>query len=206
MLLPREAPLNLAHIRNMEAVTLMGGVIFPPVPALYQRPAVDRRDGRPHASRACSTCSTSTSDKAPRWGGRSARRATSAAIRRRERPRAGWCRQRDSNPRPSVYKTAALPAELCRHVLSCGAADYLIRVSLGRSPRGAGRRVVRRAVAGLFAVRRLGMRFADARRVPSVCTSDISGRPPAPFRPWADPGRRRAPRASNAMPWPFSRA
>ena len=39
MLLPREAPLNLAHIRNMEAVTLMGGVIFPPVPALYQRPA-----------------------------------------------------------------------------------------------------------------------------------------------------------------------
>ena len=39
VLLTREAPLNLAHIRNMEAVTLMGGVIFPPVPALYQRPA-----------------------------------------------------------------------------------------------------------------------------------------------------------------------
>ena len=36
VLLTREAPLNLAHIRNMEAVTLMGGVIFPPVPALYQ--------------------------------------------------------------------------------------------------------------------------------------------------------------------------
>jgi 4-hydroxy-3-polyprenylbenzoate decarboxylase len=39
VLLPREAPLNLAHIRNMESVALMGGVIFPPVPALYQRPA-----------------------------------------------------------------------------------------------------------------------------------------------------------------------
>ncbi|MCX8602544.1 MULTISPECIES: UbiX family flavin prenyltransferase [unclassified Gilliamella] len=36
VLMVRESPLNLAHIKNMEAVTLMGGVIFPPVPALYQ--------------------------------------------------------------------------------------------------------------------------------------------------------------------------
>lgn len=39
VILPRETPLNLAHLRNMVSVTEMGGVVMPPVPALYQRPA-----------------------------------------------------------------------------------------------------------------------------------------------------------------------
>src|SRR3989338_5683338 len=38
ILLAREAPLTLAHLRNMLAVTEMGGTILPPVPAFYLRP------------------------------------------------------------------------------------------------------------------------------------------------------------------------
>lgn len=38
VLVPREAPLNLAHIRNMAAVTEMGAIVFPPAPAFYIRP------------------------------------------------------------------------------------------------------------------------------------------------------------------------
>lgn len=39
VLLAREAPLTLAHLRNMQAATEMGAVILPPVPAFYLRPA-----------------------------------------------------------------------------------------------------------------------------------------------------------------------
>jgi 4-hydroxy-3-polyprenylbenzoate decarboxylase len=39
VLMVREAPLNLAHLRNMTAVTEMGAVVFPPVPAFYHHPA-----------------------------------------------------------------------------------------------------------------------------------------------------------------------
>ena len=39
VLLARETPLNLGHLRNMALVTEMGGIVFPPVPAMYQRPA-----------------------------------------------------------------------------------------------------------------------------------------------------------------------
>ena len=38
VLMVREAPLNLAHLDNMRRVTEMGGIVFPPTPALYQQP------------------------------------------------------------------------------------------------------------------------------------------------------------------------
>jgi flavin prenyltransferase len=38
VLMVRETPFNLAHLRNMTAATEMGAVVFPPLPAFYHRP------------------------------------------------------------------------------------------------------------------------------------------------------------------------
>jgi len=38
VMMVRETPFHLGHIRNMAAVTEIGAVVYPPVPALYQRP------------------------------------------------------------------------------------------------------------------------------------------------------------------------
>lgn len=51
VLLARETPLSLVHLRNMTAVTEAGGIIFPPVPAFYTNPTspeeiVDQTVGR----------------------------------------------------------------------------------------------------------------------------------------------------------------
>jgi len=37
VIIPRETPLNLAHIRNMATVTEMGAIVFPPMPAFYNK-------------------------------------------------------------------------------------------------------------------------------------------------------------------------
>ena len=38
ILLTRETPLHLVHLRNMTTVTEMGAIVCPPVPAFYQKP------------------------------------------------------------------------------------------------------------------------------------------------------------------------
>lgn len=39
VLLARETPLHLGHLKNMVAVTEMGAIVAPPVPAFYSKPA-----------------------------------------------------------------------------------------------------------------------------------------------------------------------
>jgi 4-hydroxy-3-polyprenylbenzoate decarboxylase len=39
VLMVRETPFNLAHLRNMTSVTEMGGIVFPPLPSFYHKPA-----------------------------------------------------------------------------------------------------------------------------------------------------------------------
>jgi 4-hydroxy-3-polyprenylbenzoate decarboxylase len=51
VLMVRETPFNLAHLRNMTSVTEMGAIVFPPLPSFYHHPTsigqlVDHSVGR----------------------------------------------------------------------------------------------------------------------------------------------------------------
>ena len=67
ILLVRETPLTLAHLRAMTTVTEMGGIVMPPVPAFYLNPtSVD--DIVAHtAGRALDLLGVDLPDL-PRWG------------------------------------------------------------------------------------------------------------------------------------------
>lgn len=67
VLLVRETPLTLGHLRAMTAVTESGGIIMPPVPAFYLRPGtVDDIVGHT-AGRALDLLGVEVPDM-PRWG------------------------------------------------------------------------------------------------------------------------------------------
>jgi len=47
VLMVRETPFHLVHLRNMTAVTEMGGIIFPPLPSFYRHPhSIDEMVGQ----------------------------------------------------------------------------------------------------------------------------------------------------------------
>lgn len=68
ILMVRETPLNLAHLRNMTSVTEMGGIVFPPVPAFYQRPHSIAEMVDHTTSRVLDLLGVPPTD-APRWPG-----------------------------------------------------------------------------------------------------------------------------------------
>lgn len=73
IMMVRETPFNLAHLRNMTAVTEMGGIVFPPLPAFYQRPvSIDEMVG--HTIDRVVDLLGLDNAQAPRWAGMQADR------------------------------------------------------------------------------------------------------------------------------------
>jgi 4-hydroxy-3-polyprenylbenzoate decarboxylase len=70
ILMVRETPLHLGHLRSMVAVTEMGGIVMPPVPAFYQRPAGLAAAIDHLAARAIDLLGLPIAPLAPQWHGR----------------------------------------------------------------------------------------------------------------------------------------
>ena len=68
ILMVRETPLNLAHLRNMTSVTEMGGIIFPPMPSFYHRPQTLAQMVDHTVSRVIDMLGLPQT-QAPRWSG-----------------------------------------------------------------------------------------------------------------------------------------
>lgn len=67
VLMVRETPLTLGHLRAMAAVTEMGGVVMPPVPAFYLRPRSLDEVVEHSVGRALDLLGIDVPDL-PRWG------------------------------------------------------------------------------------------------------------------------------------------
>ena len=68
VMLVRESPLHLTHLRNMVAVTEMGAIVCPPLPAFYLRPA-SISDIVDHSVARALDMLDVPHDLAPRWEG-----------------------------------------------------------------------------------------------------------------------------------------
>lgn len=67
VLMVRETPLHLGHIRNMQQATEAGAIVFPPVPALYARPQSVEEIIAHSVARALGLMDLDCADL-PRWG------------------------------------------------------------------------------------------------------------------------------------------
>jgi 4-hydroxy-3-polyprenylbenzoate decarboxylase len=74
VLMVRETPFNLAHLRNMTAVTEMGGIVFPPLPSFYNKPDSIAEMVDHTVSRVIDLLGIDN-DLAPRWAGLKEERA-----------------------------------------------------------------------------------------------------------------------------------
>jgi 4-hydroxy-3-polyprenylbenzoate decarboxylase len=63
----RDTPYNLIHIKNMETVTLAGGIICPCTPSFYSRPASIEEVAATVVDRALDLAGFDV--KSFRWGG-----------------------------------------------------------------------------------------------------------------------------------------
>jgi 4-hydroxy-3-polyprenylbenzoate decarboxylase len=68
VLMVRETPFNLAHLRNMTAVTEMGGIVFPPLPAFTTSRKASTRWSITRYARVLDLLGIEN-DLAPRWAG-----------------------------------------------------------------------------------------------------------------------------------------
>lgn len=69
VLMTRETPLNLAHLRNMTAVTEMGAIVFPPLPAFYHCPQSIEQIVDHTLARVLDLLDIDQGGLAPRWSG-----------------------------------------------------------------------------------------------------------------------------------------
>jgi 4-hydroxy-3-polyprenylbenzoate decarboxylase len=67
VLMVRETPLHLVHLRNMLAVTEAGAIVMPPVPAFYAKPATIAEMVTASVARALDLLDIDTG-ALPRWG------------------------------------------------------------------------------------------------------------------------------------------